>query len=265
MTARFSPIAPITLLEKMYELEASPGSPSPILGDYLLLLAHEVLNTPYRYEELITKVRALWGTPEDAFIIMDNSVVELGAAMDIDDVIEAASVVEADCIMCPDVLGEMASTKQLIAEQAGRLLTCNFPLMRVPQGKHHEELVQCVDWIHSYLPAGEGNPEYWGIPRCITNESGSRGPIVQYINTITDKARIHLLGMSYNYFDDCASAMLPNVMGIDSANPLVLGYANCNMKHTKWSHPDRGNYWKYTYLNQLVLTNIEAVRRAIVC
>jgi len=261
MTARYSPIAPITLLEKMFEVERSTDT--LVLGNYLLLLAHDVLIHPERYENLIIAVRDHYKGGEDTFIIMDNSVVELGNALNVEDVIEAACVVEANCIMTPDILGDSHGTQVLVELQKELLLECNFPLMRVPQGKNNAELVECVDWLRHHLPRGKYEWEYWGIPRWISNELDSRIPIVQYINTASEGARIHLLGCSDNYDDDMRSCWLPDVMGIDSANPLIMGYVGLSIDDGGWRHGERGKYWEYTELDALALENMDTIRNAI--
>jgi hypothetical protein len=199
----------------------------------------------------------------NTFIIMDNSVVELGEAMDVDYVIAAAQIVGADCIMTPDAMGSMEATKKLVAEQANRLLTCNIPLMRVPQGNSNKELIQCVDWLDTYLPSPRWAPSYWGVPRWITNELGSRIPIITHISTGMHNAKIHLLGTSKNFEDDCRCCWMSKVMGIDSANPLVMGYAGHNIRTHGWRHMKRGNYWDLSRLDTEVLANIHYMRHEI--
>ncbi len=260
MTARYSPIAPIAILERLQDIELEISE--KLLGNYLLLLAHDVLEHAERYRDLCVKVRDNYSHMNDTFIIMDNSMVELGKPMDIDHVIAAAMITNADCIMTPDVLGDADSTRRLIAEVTTSLLTCGFPLMRVPQGPNNGALVECVEWIRVNLPIEGEQPEYWGIPRWIATVLGSRIPIVQYINMTSDNARIHLLGTSTNFEDDCRCAMLPNVMGIDSANPLVMGYAGIDISQI-WQHMERGNYWDITHVGPQVINNIGHMRRAI--
>lgn len=260
MDARYSPVAPIALLENLFAHEEVIDK--LIVGHYLLLLTHDVLNYPGRYKALIERVRRRYESGGDTFIIMDNSVVELGEAMDVSDVISAAHVVNAECIMTPDVLGDAEATKKLVAEQANQLLTCNFPLMRVPQGKDNAELIKCVDWLDTYLPSPRWAPSYWGIPRWVTNELGSRIPIITHISTGMHNSKIHLLGTSNNYEDDCRCCWMPKVMGIDSANPLVMGYAGFDIMDG-WMHMQRGNYWDLSRIDPKVLANLAAMRNEI--
>ncbi len=248
--ARYSPIAPLPLLEQLHEKE--------ILGNYLLLLAHDVLEFPRGYIDLVDHIDVMEDSyPKERFIIMDNSVVELYQAMPIDRVLEAANLVEADCIMTPDALGDFKATQKLVMESASVLRNCDFDLMKVPQGSNVGELVQCVDWLREYLMAPNGGPDLWGIPRWVANEIGSRIPIIQYINAKCDDPKIHLLGMSKNLDDDMRCTKLPGVMGIDSANPIVVGLAGLKMRLGDWAHMHRGNYWGCTELRVDAIHNVE--------
>jgi len=237
------------------------------IGNYLLLLAHDVLKYPMEYEDLVREVRHYYRGDEDTFIIMDNSIIELGNAMHANDVIEAACVVEASCIMTPDALGGFEATKELVREQAPLLHDCNFPLMRVPQGANYTELVECVNWLIDVFPTPALSPMYWGIPRWIANELGSRAPLVNYIGNIQSDSHvyIHLLGMSNNYGDDIKCALMPYVMGIDSANPPNMGTYWLDISKPKnRGHLKRGDYWEQTKLPRMSMSNIRFMHNAVV-
>ncbi len=250
---QYSPIAPIRLLERMFRID--------VLGNYLLLLAHDVLVNQYRYAQLIGKVRLEYN---EAFIIMDNSLVELGEALTASAVIEAAGVVRADCIMTPDAIGGYEETRILVEAQTDQLLDSGFDLMRVPQGEDFEELKECVNWLRLQLPAEPLQPEYWGIPRWIATHLDSREPIIAYINgTGHIETSEHLLGMSKNFDDDIACTQVAGVMGIDSANPVVLGQRGLVMAEGHTMHVARDDYWNDTNLSPIARRNIRWVRDAI--
>ncbi|KKN65409.1 hypothetical protein LCGC14_0481290 [marine sediment metagenome] len=255
--ARYSPIAPLTLLEQLHEKE--------ILGNYLLLLAHDVLEYPRGYIDLMDHIGVMEDFyPEERFIIMDNSVVELYQPLPPGKVIEAANLVEANCIMIPDVLGDFQLTQKLVMEHASLLRNCGFPLMKVPQGSNAAELVQCVDWLRDYLEVPNGDVDYWGIPRWIANQEGSRIPIIQYINAKCEDPKMHLLGMSAYLSDDLRCTKLPGVMGIDSANPLVMGFARVDLSTTSaYVHMHRGNYWQRTHPDGPVIRNVEHMHELV--
>ncbi len=244
MTARYSPIAPLMLLEQLHDRN--------LLGSYLLLLAHDVLEHPRGYIDLIDSIDFI-----DRFIIMDNGVIELGKALSVIEVIEAADLVDANCIIVPDALGDFLGTRKLVIEQNAALRNSGLPLMKIPQGSTLAELIECADWMRDYLPVPEGDPDYWGVPRWITNELGTRASMVHYIGMRAPDPKIHLLGMSRKLDDDLYCTTMRGVMGIDSANPLVLGYTGSSMLPKFYRHIKRGNFWQITELRDRVTENVE--------
>ncbi len=251
MSVRYSPIAPLLLLQQLQAQD--------LLGNYLLLLAHEVLKDPTGYIDLIDNVENSAQHPR--FIIMDNGTIERGTPVSAGEILEAANYVEADCVVTPDVVGDMAATKKLIMDQ-GHLVSRDFPLMRIPQGSCYTELISCVDWLNSRLPSN-GGPSYWGVPRWIANAQVSHAPIINYINEVCPKARIHLLGMSQSIRDDQKCLRRPNVIGIDSANPIVMGLMDMAMRKGLWTHLDRGNFWQCKELHSCAAENVEFMHNAV--
>lgn len=251
MPTKYSPIAPIHLL---HELEVQD-----LLGDYLLLLAHDVLAHPKEYDGLIMQLR---GTHlDDLFIIMDNGVIENGAPVSVEELLEAASIVEADVVVGPDMVGDLVGTKKLMMSQ-GTLIRSEYPMMFIPQGGTFAEIFECIDWYSDKFPeiALSDGPSYWGVPRWIANELGSRHTIVRDIVDHDERAKIHLLGMSNHYPDDLTTAMHPNVVGIDSANPLVLAYKQIELS-AGGVHMPRGDYWtNCKQVTELMRLNIQWMR-----
>lgn len=92
---------------------------------------------------------------------------------------------------------------------------------------------------------------------------GTRTVILNYINTKCPKAKIHLLGMSRKLRDDQKCLKLPNVIGIDSANPIVMGLMGMRMRQGDWTHMDRGNYWECEILHTEALENVEFMHNAL--
>lgn len=251
---KYSPVAPIQLLEQLYVKGR--------LGNYLLFLAHDVLENMHSYHDLINDLKMKY--EDDLFIIMDNGVIERGAPVSIGGILEAANIVDANCIVAPDVVGDLAGTKKLMMDRDVALIRHDFDMMFVPQGKALSQVYQCIDWMDEKFPTN-GSTRYWGIPRWIANEVGSRvGPIL-YINTYLDHGttKIHLLGMSSMLEDDIRCAQMRNVMGIDSANPLVAGHMGMFMGSVHYRHYERGDFWKVEKLPQGAIDNINWVRHAI--
>lgn len=251
---RYSPIAPIHLLEQLHEVDCLSG--------YLLLLAHDVLRLRGRYSRFIAELRE---KHDDLFIIMDNSVVELGKAMDLTLVIQAATDVNADCIATPDVIGDFPATQRLLEVNRNQILSSGFAPMFIPQGMTPEELKACVNWIQARFDC----PHYWGIPRWVANHFDSRRYIINYINHVDPQEHnIHLLGMSNHFNDDIECVSMPNVLGIDSANPLVSGHYGIDMRDNyseeqELKHLERGAYWSEAMLTPLIQSNVEFVRHMV--
>ena len=255
---KYSPIAPLHMLEALQAINQ--------LGDYLLLLAHDVLTDPMGYEALMGYCKIGNGKP---FIIMDNGTVELGNPLPSEDVLKAAAVVGADCVVLPDVIGNGTATKARINKDLGVLQASDFPLMYVPQGRNMSEFISTAEWLLRMPAKPQSN--YWGIPRWLTGarEFGSRKGAINTINSLHKKPgaitpHIHLLGMSSNLTDDLECCQMKNVMGIDSANPLVMGqYFRDLSRGDHWVHMDRGEYWEKGALSGATLSNINWIRHQI--
>src|SRR5690348_6161541 len=106
--AAFAPVAPIQVLEAMYQYE-----PKKAFGDYHLLLAHHTIDYADRFRGLFRRIAA------DGIIhptiIMHNSVVECGGYVDFDMMYRACHVVADEGIdvipVLPDVMGKGEQTR----------------------------------------------------------------------------------------------------------------------------------------------------------
>ena len=175
----------------------------------------------------------------------------------------AAETVDAQCIVMPDVIQNKAQTLGLVASSMTDLLNITGgeiqqQVMLVPQGSTQNEIMHCIDvmWdlYHTLKPV-------WGVPRWMSNEFGSRAPVVDYLNFIAGGRinHIHLLGMSINFEDDIRCTFKDNVKGIDSANPLVLGQQGHSLLDG-WHHGPRGTYWDQTFTTNTTYENVQAIR-----
>ena len=253
MHCRYSPIGPIKILQKLQEAN--------VLENYLLLLAHDVIGNEADYVFLLDEMVHPKLAPE--LVIMDNGVIELGKAMPFEQVIEAADIATAECIVMPDVLGDLQATQQAVKAELSKIDNCDYPIMKVPQGANPTKVIQCIEWLIDVIPTKEGHKDYWGIPRWIANKLFTRSTFIDYINRVCQEPQIHLLGMSDNWVDDVTCAHMPNVIGIDSANPLVVGLMDTYLGAMKYQHVPREDYWEQTDINYNVLRNIEYVRKAL--
>lgn len=208
--SKFAPIAPLHIMKELHECEQ--------LGTYHLLLAHEVAAQPEQYRGMMALASQ---DDRDFIVIMDNGVVELGKPVPPEVMAAACEAVPPNYIVLPDKVGNMIETIDLVKEwqgMYGKLAEdVGAELMAVVQGQTWSELYSCFGQLRKIESI-----TLWGVPRWITNKSGSR---MHTILALTQRAgvHVHLLGFSDNLVDDIACARIPGVIGIDSSVPTLLG------------------------------------------
>jgi hypothetical protein len=230
---RFAPVCPPRILKGLQLLSRQ------CLGSYHLLLAHDVAANPQMYRGLFH---------DDMFIIMDNSVIELGHPVDADTMREALAIVpQTKAIVLPDVMKDKDATIERCAEFADAyspLLRSDQYFMAVPQGNSLQELQECA-WELKHLQG----VEFWGVGRFVTEVIGSRKEFLNWLyihmrRTETEHNRfIHLLGFSDDFMDDMFCSRKLGVMGIDSAVPIRLGQRGQMMEFGLLPHSKRGPTW----------------------
>jgi hypothetical protein len=260
---KYSPIAPIKLLQDLHYAHE-------LLGDYHLVLAHDVLAHKNDYHQLFFDLRHKY---KDLFVILDNSTIELGQPLDVEALLRASELVRANCIVMPDVLGDPVGTVKAGWEFYDEFpVDTNMTFMAVPQGNTITEYELCARLLME-IPG----IYYWGIPRRMSNQFGTRNhPTLQELLNYGDaftrrrkkvpglEPRVHMLGMSNHCVDDLRCANLPGVMGIDSANPCVLGQSQQFMQGvTAVPHLRRGDYWAHTKATSHTIENIKFVRSSL--
>lgn len=260
MQSSFAPIMPPWVLSELFGTDEYKATLPEFIGPYTLLLAHEVLADP----KLFSHFKDM-----DTFVILDNSVIELGKAMPTDDLAEAAKIVGADVIILPDVLEDTATTIALSFDTLNKLLSwvdSSQRFMVVPQGPSYDTILNCAWGFMSELE------DVWiGIPRWITNKFGSRVPILQALLQGNRKlfGRIHMLGCSNNFADDIVCARQIGVVGIDSSIPALYALTGKEFRlETQTSRPDlefRNKVWStpredWATLDS-ILFNIDMMRR----
>lgn len=228
--ARFAPVVPLSLAALLKERGA--------LGSYHLLLAHDVLENPKVYREIYSN--------QGFDIIMDNSLIELGYPLPVNEVLEAAEIVGAQKFVLPDTLGNYTATKEQVEEGIGewQAIKNNFSInctpLAVVQGSTWHECIRCLldykEWDLSI-----------SIPRVLTEVLKSRIPLALKAAEMGFQ-NIHLLGFSEDILDDLACARMTGVAGIDSAVPVRAGVACLPMEilpSSEWKKKvgPRGNFW----------------------
>lgn len=261
--AGYSPIAPIKVLQDLHK----EGN----LGSYLVLLAHDVGDNLDEYQALVKAIRFETHNVNDPgpFIILDNSTVELGAPILANSMLMLAARIGADAWVLPDVMEDKWLTLKAIDDAMDIIERTMIPFMRIPQGGSLEEIMECIEEIDKRCTLRGDHKEFgelWGVPRWIANKFGSRKPIIQYLNALgKPNVSIHLMGMSRNFQDDIDCTSLPNVIGIDSANPVVIGQESILMNHLDGfvPHKDRGNLWEHEVATVATNYNCVYVRELI--
>jgi len=221
--AQFAPVAPIQILEAL-----TPAQ----LGEYHLFLAHHTVEHPDRFRKLCSSyTEHNLRTYRGMRIIMDNSIVELGGAVDdkmIYEATKAVSLPDTRVVPClPDVMGSSEATAQLSEEAYFRweamgmddLSHCGY--MLVTQCASKQDLIDLCD--HFFVQGREKfkNISWVGIPRYMLKQGWeSRKWAIRYIQMVAPHVRIHLLGFSEDILTDMFDAREPGVQGIDSAVPV---------------------------------------------
>lgn len=246
----FAPVCPLPIARQL--AEANPA----MFGNYHLLIATEVLKDPVGYNDFWTK------RYDSGMILLDNGVIEEGAAVNIHLLAAAALLVNADVVVVPDVVGDFAATKRLAEDKAWplkRLLPTGVELMGVIQANSKEEAYH-LDEVFT-----RANIDWRAIPKGYSErEVGSRATLAH------NMMAHHILGFSNNsILDDIAAAK--EAGGIDSAVPIWFGAEGLDMEdpdtfvwltNGKMKRP--ADYWEWQELNpdqlELVIKNIKQVR-----
>lgn len=231
---RFAPVAPPQLLRSMHQVG------NFLVGRYHLLLAHDVVAQPKAYKNLL---------PDASFVVMDNSMVELGHPVSWDFMQEAINTVKSNVLVLPDVYGDAEATVELSAEAAHKWNLREVDgepqwFMAVPQGRTLQEYEACAAAL-AKLP----RVKFWGCARTVTKDFGSRKEAVAILVKNPPRAHrfgplIHLLGFSDNLLDDIGCARLPHILGIDSAVPVRMGQRGKLMYLEQTDHEPRGDFWE---------------------
>lgn len=257
---RFAPVCPIHIYEEL----AAKGP--AYIGDYFLLLAHDVLANREAYARFFQF--------RNCTIIMDNSVVELGNACTATNLYDAASIVGAGndvCVAIPDVMEDGKATLERAKQFFDEWATIpgaddKFEKMFIPQGKDINDFSLCIEQALLTFP---DQYEWVGIARNLTDRIfPTRKIAVGYISRIVgDHARLHLLGFSDNVFDDIDTCqhLAPYIEGIDSAVPLRLGTKGVVVGVAD-PFPEtgkRGDWWDTVKMNDALAENVLNFRQRI--
>lgn len=213
----FSPVAPIKVLEELWHYD-------PVaFGNYHLLLAHHTVEHPTRFHNLFLEADDWFSTRGLPFtVIMDNSLVECGGAVDIKMVMEAAMIINSSIrgkviAVLPDAMGNGEETRRLIDAEFDswkwNAEANQLDLMMVLQGANNPDFIASLEYAKTL------DCEWVGVPRVLVKTLGSRkGPTALACRVL--KQKVHLLGFSDDQNDDYLCSRYGGVSGIDSAVPI---------------------------------------------
>lgn len=228
--AKFAPVAPLDTLIELHR--------QGVKLDYLLLLAHDVAERSADWRDACREYFA------ESFIVMDNSLIELGhpcskATMEV-----ACNATNPNVVVLPDKLKDASATLSMSAhaidDWAG--VVGNAEFMGVAQGDTKEEVLATVSEL-KYLP----RVGYISIPRVVAQQFGTRSWAIEYAATLCGglTPRVHLLGFSDDVKDDLDCARMRGVMGIDSAVPIRSAMRGIYGEQMLWVDcGPRGDYWE---------------------
>lgn len=216
MRNKFAPVAPIHI----YEALANRG----YVPQRILLLAHDVYKHENRDRYMALFNRGPW---KDTHIIMDNSLIEVGNAITLNEIEEAVRCVEADVVVLPDSLTDGPKSAELTIAAWDEWKTRfsapyrgdkKIELMAVIQGETEKGFMQALEMIASKIA-----PDWISVPRRTESKFGyNRMELIDFVRMFFPDLPIHLLGFSEYPWNDILAAQLSDVKSIDSAAPLRL-------------------------------------------
>lgn len=258
--ARFAPVVLLHLAAQLKSVNC--------LGQYHLLLAHDVLENADAYMTMYGL-----GTEPGNFFIMDNSLIELGYPLPLDQCIKAAAIMQATYTVLPDYLGDMQKTIDASKRAIEDLTPEDWDIfdsnklssfMGVLQGKTLDELMHCASELLSLSEVTA-----LSVPRVVVANLGTRRNILEQLDNYFPSIPIHLLGFSNDIVDDMVCSNARNVIGIDSAVPVRMGLKYQDIRTNTQDPGPRNDYWTDARAEltetkvRMIKQNLSAVRKWI--
>lgn len=258
--SKFAPVAPIQVLEGLYA--HSPET----FGNYHLLLAHHTVEHAARFRDLFQRAS---DDGHHCEVIMDNSIVELGTAVNFDMIAQAVTTVQAPghevFPVLPDVMGKGEETRLAVSE-VYKAWEAGMPgqgYVAVCQGKDWEDYTESVRLFTDTdkFPA----ISVYSIPRILVKTLGSRVRAAAFMRQHLalngddhNLSRIHFLGFSDNITDDIDSVHIIEGAGIDSAVPLRIREMFTQWVITEGRAPD---WFDTAQVDKLMVDNLLSARQ----
>ena len=223
----FAPVCPIQIAKALHEKGA--------LGEYHLLLAHDILKNASEYQNL-------YGKGDMGTVILDNSASELGEGVSRADMLSAALIVRPNVFVLPDVImdAERTIVESITALKHYRQSSYmeDVEYMAVPQGKDLLDYFYCLRSL-----INQDGVDWIGIPRNVRKKLHyKRFDVVKMIQQSFPEKKIHLLGMSGDLYDEHVCAEL-GIQGMDSSAPVYMGMRDSEHIMSITTNTDRGKWW----------------------
>lgn len=206
---KFAVISPIPLLRKY-----------AVVSDYHMALTHLVLESE-EYANFYKERRE-----RGDYVILDNSLIELGEAADIDTVLKAAEIIKPNEVILPDCFRNGKRTIEMIEDALYHFGNefRKYKLMAVAQGLNYDEWLDCHDELVTFEEVS-----CIGIPKvsstfpdlisgrydlCCKLNNGRYKPDKEY----------HLLGVWDNPYPEISGISAYKwVRGVDTVLPVLMG------------------------------------------
>lgn len=263
---KFAPVAPLAVMQHLSTLGRD------VIGDYHLLLAHDVLQNPDGWYQWSADLHSSFNNAglNAPTLIMDTSVIELGEPMAMDSIISAAEITRSDVVVLPDVIGDPEATIKLVEKFVTEMMNCsdhikheklrNFEYMFVPQGTNLQQYVESIEFARDIEIVS-----WIGLPRdALKYGVKSRRELIDAVEILCPGMVMHLLGMSDNLIDDFLSAKhSAGVVGIDSAVPIRAGIRGLPFCVGDSDYGKREDYWESTKATAQSLANLQYARELL--
>lgn len=194
-------------------------------GDIHLVLAHLVLQDP-AYRDFYRR--------ESKYKILDNGAFELRRSLTPGELLEAASMVKADEIVAPDVIGAKEATMHVVESFTYAIKSKNLPykIMAVPQGEDAFEWIECFvrfckdKWVDVVGIGYKSCLPLKTLTSCLNRlgvESDTRLIVVQAASQTSARKTIHLLGGGSCANEIIYQSNFSTVRSMDTSLPYVYG------------------------------------------
>ena len=216
---------PINMLDQSYEI-----------NDYEYCLPH-LLDQNEKYKDHFYQSKK-----DGRYIVMDNSLHELGKAYDTDRLLHWIKELEPNEFIVPDVWQDKTST--LVNAKSwmnNYVLPENTTKVAVVQAKSYGEAYECYDILHfhhgykkiAFSYGADWYDEEFPHPNPLVGKMMGRIMTISqmYKSDIIEKGdRVHLLGCAlpqeFSYYAD-----FPFIESIDTSNPIIHGLEGIKYKH----------------------------------